>query len=409
MVPLVVDYLKDHSLQQLEDDHGVCARFSNDRTKASLNYDQILIRNGDRLAEQCRGMVVRVLAASPADDERMVRPVGHVAVVAWPMDRFYNHGDVAAAPVDWGCPRLRVDEKLDGTMIVLYHDADRWHVATRGVPEADLPIHAGHLEVGDMTFSELFWWALRCTLVGQVCAHAGDHRDWCIDALGAHLRTDITYVLELTSHVNQVVVRYESPGVTLLAARRTSTGEELHLDEIELPGVPRPRTWPLADAASVTAFVNNALPSELEGAVVIDGSFRRLKVKSKAWVMASRAKDSVTSSARNALEAIILEKADDIVPLLPSDAGDRLLRMQSAYVRYCRGVDRAFAAIKDASDGSRKDFAVRVSALHDWSAPYFALLDRRASTTREWVHGMCEGSRLSASALDNMIKIINEP
>ena len=167
MKPLVIEYLRNHSFQQLEDEHGVCVRFSNDGSKASLNYDQILVKNGDPVAEQCRGMVIRPTQfdIKVFGDAWKQAPVGNVDVLAWPMNRFYNHGDANGAQLDWDDSRLRIYEKLDGTMMVVYWDPlhSRWHAGTRSVPEADLPIRKDHMEIGDMTFSELFFKALRAT------------------------------------------------------------------------------------------------------------------------------------------------------------------------------------------------------------------------------------------------------
>src|SRR5579863_220361 len=170
---LVKDYLLDHSFQELEDEHGVCARPNATLDKFALNYDQILTKSGDPVAEQCRGMVVRPheLPRLTQTDRKTGlidwknKQVGPIDVLAWPMNRFYNHGDAAAANIDWSHPSLKVYEKVDDTCIILYWDPlhDKWHCGTRSVPEADLPIQVGHMEIGDMTFSQLFLKALAAT------------------------------------------------------------------------------------------------------------------------------------------------------------------------------------------------------------------------------------------------------
>ena len=177
--------------------------------------------------------VVRFSSAAKWRDEI----VGDISVVAWPMNRFYNHGDPTAANIDWNDNRLRVYEKLDGTMCVLYwdHVCDRWHVATRSVPEADVPINKGNIVVGDITFSELFFIALHKTLLeySTTSCSASVQCDSNVNRFVVNqspevslflstLNKGITYVFELTSPHNHVVVKYEEPRVTLLAARRLS-------------------------------------------------------------------------------------------------------------------------------------------------------------------------------------------
>lgn len=406
MQPLIVDYLKTHTFQQLEDEHGVCVRFSRDGTKCSCNYDQLLVKSGDKLAEQCRGMVIRPTEFTPSlhGDKWKETIVGNVQVLAWPMDRFYNHGDSAAALIDWTCNGLRIYEKLDGTMVVLYWDEllGKWCAGTRSVCEADLPIQAGHLEIGDATFHDLFVKALVATRAASqgepinVLMTQPEHV--------TELNEELTYVFELTSQFNRIVVEYTSPSVTLLAVRHTSTGQELNIHEVNLPHVPRPKSWLLSDVEALVAFVDQAEPSKLEGAVVIDGSFRRLKVKNKSWVMASRAKDGVTSSPRNALECVIAEKVDDVASLLPGDVADKLHAMQANYVAYCASIDEAFVRLKAEADGSRKRFAELVMLSGDWTPAYFQLWTGKATSTREWIRSMYDNGKLSATILDTLLE-----
>lgn len=409
---LVIEYLKTHSFQQLEDTHGVCARPSTDRSKYSLNYDQILVKSGDKLAEQCRGLIIRPWAWTvTTGDEWKDHIVGDVDVLARPMDRFYNHGDTAGAQIDWSDPKLKVLEKLDGTMIIMYWDPlkQQWCAGTRSVPEADLPIRAGHMEIGDMTFAELFWRANYETSEAWIRDNHGTHEDFetfktsCEDWYNKKW----TYVFELTTPWNRVVVRYNEPRITLLAIRETATGRELDPVDHGVVYIPLPESWSLRDPIALAAFIDQADPAKLEGAVVVSSSFSRLKVKNKSWILSSKAKDLVTVSRRSALEAIILEKIDDIIPLLEKDVGDELLRMQSALARYCKVVDGNFAQFKEMASGSRKLFAEQVMLSGDWTPAYFNLWENKSPNALAWVKSMCERGKLSSSSLDTLLSKLN--
>jgi hypothetical protein len=411
---LVKDYLRTHTFQQLEDEHGVCARPGTDG-KYALNYDQLLAKSGDPVAEQCRGLVIRpvendwfdMMQAFTDGDWKDIR-VGDIEVLAWPLDRFYNHGDPAATNIDWSHPSLKVYEKVDGTCIILYWDPaiNKWNAGTRSVPDADLPIQVGHLEIGDMTFSQLFMKALvrtRENMTGKLChwLNAGDGPDKVI-----HLNQELTYVFELVSTYNQIVVVYPEPTVYLLAARHTQTGKEFPIENLRIEHVRRPRTWEIRDVAALACFVDEANPAELEGAVVcvqVGDSFKRLKVKNKTYVLAHKSKDSVMSSQRNALETVIREKVDDIVPLVPANVQDVLFKMQDAYRRFCSDIDHSFAVYRDEAAGSRKEFALKVQASGRWQAPYFNMWEKRASSCREWIKGMCERGKLSDTSLDTIL------
>lgn len=407
MKPLVIDYLRTHTFRQLEEEHGVCARFSADFSKASLNYDQILVKNGDRLAEQCRGMVIRPHLSPQfwlaCGDWKSVT-VGACDVLAWPMNRFYNHGDAAGADVDWDDPGLRVYEKLDGTMIVVYWDPlqGRWHAATRSVPEGDLPIRVGHAEIGDMTFSELFFKVLcetRAVAEGKPFNLESTDFDKVIN-----LNKELTYVFELTTPFNRIIVKYDKPSVTLLAARHTATGKELPIESLRLRCVNRPKTWNMRSPAALSAFVNSADPTLLEGVVVCDSQFRRLKIKNKAWVLASKAKDLVTVSRRSALLAIIKGEIDDVLPLVEKDTSDELISMQCALRDYMRQIDANFAAFRAKAAGSRKDFALQVTSSGDWTSPYFNMWEGRAATALEWAQIAVASNKLSDNTLDLILE-----
>jgi hypothetical protein len=404
---LVKDYLQDHSLAQLEEEHGVKARFNTREDKFSLNYDQIKVKNGNPIAEQCRGLVLRPLSILIKDDGRDM-PVGDVDVLAWPLDRFYNLGQECEAPVDWSDPKLRVFEKLDGTMCILYWDpkTSNWDVATRSVPEADLPFQQGSVLTGDeISFADLFWRAFQETLeaLDPECI-TGNESMW---NLLETFDKDLTYVFELTTPMNRVVVRYDCFRVTLLAARNIRTGYELVLDNVDIGYIPKAQTWAsLNEPRMLSEFVNNADPAKLEGCVVLDSYWRRVKVKNKAWVLSSKAKDLVTVSRRNALAAIIDGTVDDVIPLVEETIADKLREMQAQLAAYIKVVDKRFLDFKTQAAGDRKLFAHLVTTSGDWPSPYFQLLDGKGTDMADWLQNQSASDRLTPGALESLLKMI---
>lgn len=399
--PLVVDYLRTRSLQELELEHGVFARFSADRSKVSLNYDQISTKSGDPIAEQCRGLILRPIV--PVTGPTAI--VGEVEVVAWPMNRFYNYGDSSCSFIDWDDPSIRIYEKLDGTMIVVYwdHVAQQWHAATRSVPEADLPIRAGHMEIGDMTFSQLFWRSLRQTIERSQGTRA---QNFHVDSVG--FDKELTYVFELTTPYNRIVVRYDEPQVTLIAARHTATGQELHVNDVKLDHVKLPTTWGFSDYASLSrlrSFVEANDPAKFEGIVACNAAFQRCKIKNSAWILSSKAKDLITVSRGRALGAIIKGEIDDVLSLVEDDIRRELEALTHAAQEYMKQVDDRFAAFKrQASD--RKEFAQLVISSGEWSAPYFALWEGHASSTAGWLKSRIDADRLSLKTLNAILPLL---
>jgi hypothetical protein len=408
MEPLVVSFLRNHSFDDLEAEHGVCARLSKCGRKVSLNYDQLLVKNGDPVAEQCRGLIVLLDEVIDPSTSWKAKSPGNVTVIAWPMNRFYNFGDHSGANVDWSDKNLRVYEKLDGTMIVLYWDpsSSRWCVATRGVPDADVPISSNDLELQTMTFSELFFRALRETREAEQDRPLGWEPDGFDEIV--HLNKDLTYVFELTSQYNKVVVHYEAPRVTLLAARHTTSGHEISIEELRIQHVQRPVSWQLNEPSAIFAFVDSADPSKLEGCVVIDSKFNRLKIKNKAWVLASRTKDRIMCSRRAIIESIIAGTIDDVIPLLSDEIASKVCDLRGKVASLFRIVDSTFHEFHAHAGNDRKAFAqlVKCSDLR-WKQPFFQLYDGRADSTSEWAEKAVKGGTMTSSTLENILRAVD--
>jgi hypothetical protein len=162
------------------------------------------------------------------------------------MDRFYNEGDPYAAKIDWST--ARIEEKLDGTCCIVYFDhvKNEWHVATRSVPEADLPFNDWHPTV--RTFRDLFFHAALNEAILDV------------------MDKEYTYVFEVTSPLNRIVVKYDDHRVSMIAKRHTSSGVEY----VTCPLANAPIRWHFNTLADLDKFVNAADPSVLEGAVVVN-------------------------------------------------------------------------------------------------------------------------------------------
>lgn len=402
----VQEFLLNHSFKELADQHGVNCRPSTDFSKYSLNYDQLAAKSDDPVANQCRGLVIR--PNSRITDLATI--VGSITIVARPMDRFFNAGDVHAAPIDWSTARIQ--EKIDGTMCILYFDfvKNEWCVGTRSVCEADVIFGDCVSPLKENTFRELFFYAAQKTLT-EVASVYDPHitapetvEEW-LSCLDKHW----TYVFELTSPINRVVVKYNDYRITALAVRHTESGEYLgSLCPECINGMPVVTEWPLKTLVDIEAFLLDSDPAKVEGAVVIDANNNRLKVKSKQWVLASRAKDSVSVSKRNALQCIIDGTLDDVLPLLDDGLQEYLRKMQDKTAAYCKQIDSTFAAVSAAAASSdRKAFALGVQASGLWQTPFFNLYGGKWKSTVEWLQHLSREKKLTDGTLDLMLKEVS--
>lgn len=185
-------------------------------------------------------------------------------VVAYPFSRFFNFGDPKADDIDWDS--AFVTEKVDGSLMILYYYDNAWQIASSGVPDA-----AGTTPYGDgKTFADLFWQTL------------GENIGWKYLSTFLHrLPKHMTFMLELTTPENKVVVSYKESQVHLLGARNIQTFEEFFPGAYVqyFPGIKMPRVFPIGSAKEAILALSDMKGNEQEGFVVVDSSFKRVKLK----------------------------------------------------------------------------------------------------------------------------------
>jgi hypothetical protein len=144
---------------------------------------------GEEIVQDCRGIIL---------DEQ-----DNWSVVAMAFRKFFNHGEFHCSKIDWAT--AAVQEKLDGTLCLLYAYDQQWHVATTGTPDA-----GGSIErVSARTFAQYFWDAFRdsgMVLPGADCG--------------------VCFFFELMGPENRVVVRHAAVRLAVLGCRRLPSLEE---------------------------------------------------------------------------------------------------------------------------------------------------------------------------------------
>lgn len=196
-------------------------------------------------------------------------------VVSRAFDKFGNDGEGYVPEIDWST--ARVQEKLDGSLCVLYHYAGEWHVATSGTPDA-----CGEVHGAGGTFAEYFW--------KTFAAEGGRLPDPAY--------TEKCFAFELMGPDNRIVVVHEKPWMRLLAVRDRATGQQYYPDEwANVVGIPAVRSFPLTTIDEIRASFEHISPVSQEGYVVVDGKFDRVKIKHPGYVALHHAKDGMGPKA----------------------------------------------------------------------------------------------------------------
>jgi len=367
MEPLVLSYLKAHSLHSLENAYGICTSAKEGDSVFSLNYDQIASKPGI-IVNQCRGLILSTQDGSGLTREQIHGEEGipGLFVMARPFDRFFNYGDPNAASIDMEDDGTVFYEKLDGTLCIVHFNPldEKWYVATRSVPTANREISGWK----DWTFRRLFEKALTDTL-------AADGRDnVSFDEWSKRLDHEYTYCFELTTPLNRIVVRYEDYRIHLLGMRHTLNGTEVFPNHST--GVAPCPSHKLSNLSELLSFVGSRGPMEQEGVVVCDKNFRRVKVKSLAYVAYNKIRDATANSPRGVMELILSEKLDDVLSILDPYIQQEAVKLQSGLRTLIATNDRIYdecAKEAEGQENKRKAFALAVQARNGWMSP---LMDR---------------------------------
>lgn len=270
-------------------------------------------------------------------------------IIARPFHKFFNMGEREdPLSIDWSRNHVILD-KLDGTMV-----------------------HPAMLE-GELVFMTRMG-------VTRHAEHAFKLAGKDVHALCMDMLTDgLTPMFEYTGPENRVVVSYDVSQLTLLAIRETVSGRYLPFAEVvHIAGkfaVPIVQTFGVVDDIKTFIQQGRAL-KDLEGYVVAFEDGHRVKLKADGYVLRHRALSHLHLE-KNVLNWVVADAVDDVIPLLPAGAVERVrdyqLTVENAISEQVQRVEDFFA---DHQQDDRKAYALAASKLpkHLRSAA-FARLD----------------------------------
>jgi T4 RnlA family RNA ligase len=323
----VQKYLKYNSLDDLKNNFDI---------KYIIKDDLVCLKYGIKspkhhpIVIECRGIILSLPDYN---------------IVCRPFDRFFNlyEGD-DYKKFDWNS--AIVMEKLDGSLIKVYHYNDKWYCGTSGTVDASGTVGFEN----DKTFKELFEEGI-----------GGSVQD-----VFKYVPKENTYLFELTSPENRIVKRYNKTDVTLLAIRNTQTGK------YELPS-----TVPWADFKFVKQYhlkgsfdkvidFVESMDQFDEGCILYDYLNEvRIKVKNSAYVALHHLRGNEVT--KKSITVLLLKgEMDEFLIYFPEDK-DRINPYIDKYVKLLYDIMNAYEKYRDIE--IQKDFALKVKDL-----PYSGIL-----------------------------------
>lgn len=264
-------------------------KISRDGEYIMFKYNQVFSDFNTPLVREARGIIFR-----ESDWE----------CVCHPFDKFGNYGESYCPEINW--ETASVQEKVDGSLIKFWYD-NGWHISTNGTIDA---FKANLNNVKYQNFGQL--------VIDAIYKVFKDEHEFF-----NMLDPKCTYMFELVSPYNRVVIPYEEVQLYFLGMRERDTGMEWNPEEMdETLYFKIPKRYTLHSLEDVQKAAN-ALPWDQEGYVVCDADFNRVKIKSPSYVMAHYVRNNNTINIERLVQ-IVLDGEQDEFLIYASDYADDL-------------------------------------------------------------------------------------
>jgi hypothetical protein len=308
-----------------------------------LKYSQIHSNFNIPMVRECRGIIL---------DENFTP-------VCIPFYKFGNYGESYADEIDWSS--AVVEEKLDGSIIKVWFDkkTEKWIISTNGT------IFAEDAKVGNdknyKNFAELFY---------EAAAR--------INFSFYLLNRDNTYMFELTTPHNRVIVPYFDFNLTHIGTRNNISFQELNEDI----GVAKPKVYKCNNLNDLIQMAAE-LPCSDEGYVVKDKNYNRIKVKSPAYVAIARLLDGINE--KRLIEIIRTNEVEELLTYFPEYAKPiQELKMKIEWLRLTLENLVNVYIIYHEPYASQKDFA-EIATKSKFPSFLFMYKAGKTQSANEWI------------------------
>jgi hypothetical protein len=308
-----------------------------------LKYNQIKSDFSYDIVREARGIIFRE---------------SDLTCVCRGFDKWFNVQEANASEIDWAT--ARVQEKLDGSLIKCWYD-DGWHISTNGTIDARNA--SLQTPVGDIqNYYDLFFSAENMP-----------------ENFFERLNGNFTYIFEIVSPFNRVVVPYTKTMIYHLGAR-----SNVSMREIDLPlGIDKPKSYRLRNLEDCL-HATEAMPFNEEGFVVVDGKWNRVKIKSPAYVSAHHLKNNGVVTYSRVLDMIKQNGQDDFLSVYP-EYNPMFEAVLQPLTNFINVLESEWMCVSEMTFDTRKDLAQVVRNTTCPSA-IFSLWDKKYLSVLDWAN-----------------------
>lgn len=317
-----------------------------------LKYNQLDSDFHEEMVRESRGLIF--------DEDSL-------EVVSVPFFKFGNYGESYAPNIDW--ESAIITEKRDGSLMKVSYIGDDVLISTNGCIDA-----------------------FKAPLQDDVLCPYANYGEMFVKALGNRLQLlekGKTYMFELTSPYNKVVVPYDKLELALIGIRdNQSLQEELIYDSSLKDSFLLPKRYGFRTLEECIESAKS-LPYSEEGYVVVDKYFNRVKIKSLAYVDAHHIKGNGVLTEKRILEILLANEEDEVLVYFP-EYSKVFDEMNQRIIRKALILDAQWKRIKarlDCKDiASRKDLAMFLKDHSEYDYGFiFKMLDGRYKFSKDYL------------------------
>lgn len=334
-----------------------------------LKYNMIESNFEYKIVQEARGCIVRYDAT-----------INQWICVCHPFDKFFNYGEKysAVGELDWDT--VVVQQKIDGSLIKIWYDKNNWHISTNGT------IDAFKAECGDTTFGDL---VIKATST--------------IPNFWTTLDPNYTYMFELTSPFNHIVIKYVGTTIWFLG-RRNNLSDKEDNELPEMMNLRRPAIFPYNSLAECIAAAH-AMGDDEEGYVVVDTNYKRIKIKGDEYLRLHHMRGNGPLNVLRVVEMWQTGSLDDFIAYYEEykEFVDEVLDNLKKSIEF---FDMTYTTISNYSNIiERRNFAKYANLyLNPLRAYLFARLDNKVNNAHEFFLKM-RARTLTSYLLINMKRI----
>ena len=297
----IIKFINEHkNWRQILTSEPYNLKVKEDDNYILLKYNQLFSDLTNPLVQEARGIIIK-------------KEKGKYRPVCLPFTKFFALRDPNAKNAIYKlCHQKKwlLEQKIDGSLIKLWYDNNKWHVSTNGSIDAYKAEIT--LKVNDInTYGQMFDLASKNKI------------DYTL------LDKNFTYMFELVGLENKVVVPYEKEDIYYLGKRNNYSFIETSYYEDDCKGVEkckRPQCSiievksPKKDLNYIQNMADNLTKDDenFEGFVVSDINLKsRIKVKSKEYMELFAIKGNGVFTNKKILLLILDSKDDDVISSFP--------------------------------------------------------------------------------------------